>query len=76
MNNLRLAYDENDYIKMRIRVLYSAGNSFVVYDFDSQDEIEIQIGGIVGGYSCISGDEYDITVHKNSCMILKAKQEG
>jgi len=76
MNNLRLAYDEDDYIKMKIRVLYTSGNSFVVYDFDSQNEIEIQIEGIVGGYSCITGDEYNITVHKDNYAILEAKQEG
>ena len=75
-SNLRLAYDENDYLKMRIRVLYSAGDRFVVYDFDSQNEIEIEIEGVVGGYSCISGDEYELTVHKGSYTIREEKQEG
>lgn len=71
MSNLSLVYDADDYIKARVRVLYTTGGSIVVYDMTNETEAEISIQGISGGYSTISGDEYDVEVLKNSYFSLK-----
>lgn len=70
MSNLRLAYDADDYIKTKIRVLYTSDDGLRVYDFEAEKEADIEFDGIVGEYSRISGDEYTIIVHRESLFYI------